>query len=283
MNRSLLCAALLVLGAPTSLRAQDMGQGQAQVTTRANVRLSLESVPGTGAARLAHLGRAVGTAMPSVRQCYDRVIADRPGVAGTIRMKIDVDSRGRLGVDVEEDEIGESTLIRCISRVLTAQTVSRDLDGSAGMAVLELDNSAAAGVTRTEQAREEAFHAVEVIQEEGHPVARGIAPGVRFEVSAEAGVRDELVAEAFRVIRSQVAGMLDCRRRASRREMNPEGELRFRMRMRPRHRSELTQRGSTVHDERAPRCMERAFERAHYRPQLGPGVFQVVVRFLASE
>ncbi|MDQ3036664.1 MAG: hypothetical protein M3Y87_30005, partial [Myxococcota bacterium] len=115
------------------------------------------------------------------------------------------------------------------------------------------------------------------------PTASGEAPGVTFLVRGAADAQDEHVAEAFRVLRSQIAGMLDCRRRASRRGMDPTGQVDLRMGMRQGRAPEMTVVRSTVRDERAPICLERALERPQRRPTSGPAQLEVEVRFAAGE
>jgi len=272
---------LLGVASPPRVVAQEMGQGEARITTRSDVRMSLESVPGTSAARLSALGRAVGAGMGAIRACYGEVVEQRPAVHGTMRLRVTAPARGALDLEVVEDGPQDRPLLTCIRGVLGRQPLDGVERPASAVVVLELQNSAAAGAVETARRADEADR-IEVRQEGGRPEARGEAPGLRFVVRGASGTSDELVAEGLRVVRSQIAGMLDCRRRASRRGMNPEGQVALSMRMRRGRPPELTVGTSTVHDERAPGCLERALARPHRTPEAGPASLDVEVRFLAA-
>lgn len=272
--------ALLLLAAPAA--AQEMGQGHAHITTRSDVRMSLESVPGTSATRLQLLGRAVGAGMTAIRECYGSVIEQRPAVTGTLRMRVALGERGAPEVAVVEDGPSDRELVQCVSRVISRQPMADVSRPAAAIVVLLFENTAAAGAAETARRVEEASD-VEVSREGGRPHVTGQASGVDFVVRGAADADDEHVAEAFRVLRSQIAGMLDCRRRASRRGMDPTGQIDLRMAMRQGRAPEMTVVRSTVRDERAPICLERALERPQRRPTSGPAQLDVEIRFSAGE
>jgi hypothetical protein len=275
-------AALTLLLAPTRGTAQEMGQGQAHITTRADVRLSLESVPGTSAARLAALGRAASGGMGAVRACYDTVVAARPTVTGRLRLSLALGATGAPAVEVVEDGPGDAELTRCVRDALRGLPYGDVERPAAAVLVFELANTAARGVAESSARADEAGR-VEVAVEEGRPVARDGAPGLRFVVRGEPGADGELAAEAIRVVRSQIPAMLDCRRRAGRRGMDPSGVVELRMRMRPGTAPELESVRSTVRDARAPECLEGALERAQRLPTSGPASLEVTIELLAGD
>ena len=73
-----------------------MGQGQARISSRSDVRLAMESLPGTTAAQVTLLGQRVGQRMQQIRQCYDDVVDHRPGVVGTLRLRVALEALGPL-------------------------------------------------------------------------------------------------------------------------------------------------------------------------------------------
>jgi hypothetical protein len=265
----------------TPALAQEMGQGEARITTRSDVRMSLESVAGTSATRLQLLGRAVGAGMTAIRTCYGEAVAERPTVQGTMRLRVALGESGPPNVSVTEDGPQDRQLLACVRGVISRQPMGDASRPASAIVVLVFQNSAAAGAAETARRADEA-DAVTLAHDGGRASASGEAPGVRFVVRGAAGTSDEHVAEAFRVVRSQIAGMLDCRRRASRREMSPEGQIDLQMSMRQGRNPEMTVSESTVEDERAPICLERALERPHRRPESGPATVDVEVRFLRA-
>ena len=69
----MLAVALALAAGPAA--AQEMGQGEANITAQADVRLSMESGPGTNADKLALIGGVVGSKLGAVRNCYREVTA----------------------------------------------------------------------------------------------------------------------------------------------------------------------------------------------------------------
>jgi hypothetical protein len=256
-----------------------MTDGGASITTRANVELSLESAPGTGAARVAAWGRAMGGRMPAIRACYEGVVADRPTVEGTLRMLMTLpEGRGGVRVEVSEDGVNDAPLVRCVRGVLD-DVPTDDLHRPSGAyAVMSFSNTASRAAAASAVAAAEA-DAVTVSREGGVPSVSGEAREgmVRWVVRGAADASDELVSEAHRVVRSQIAGLLDCRRRASRRGMDPTGVLTFSLRLRGRTITP-TVRESTVADTTAGRCVTQRLGRAPHHPAAA-GTVELEVTF----
>lgn len=268
----------LTAHAQESVAGSGMGQGEAAITARSDVRLSMESVPGTSGARLAAIGRAVGARMAQLRQCYHEAVAARPTVQGTLRMRITLAEGARTpAIEVAEDGVHDAGTVDCV-RAQLGQIAIADIERPASaLVVLVLANSAAAGTAQAaERAAEEGV--VTVTRTSGRPEASGEAPGVRFVVRGEASASDELVAEAQRVMRASVAGMMDCRRRASRRH-SPEGRIDISFDMRPGQPLVVRVVRTTVHDERSSACLVTALQREHRLPAQGPATLEAEIHF----
>lgn len=255
-----------------------MGQGQASVTTRSDVTISLESVPGTSSARIAVLGRGVTQSMPELRRCYGDAVAQRPGTRGRLRLRLDVPATGTTTSTVVEDAVGDPPLLSCVQRALGALTLEATLRPASAVVVMDFDNTAARGAAEV-AARQAEADAVAVSRESGRPEAWGQGNAVRFLVRGAADASDAVVADALRVVRSQVPGLLDCRRRASRRGRSPEGDLALSLAIRPGAAPLATVGRSTVADPQAARCVATALGRAHRRPTEGPATVEVEIHF----
>jgi hypothetical protein len=258
-----------------------MGQGQAEITTRSDVRMRIDSGPGTSGRRLQDMAEAVTSKMGQVRQCYADIVEERPGVTGSMRIRVSLprNPRGRVQLEVE-DSVGDRQLKRCIERSLRRASF-RGVDRPAIVfAQLEFTNSAAAAVERVAERREEAAQVRVSHNADGKPQASGgTANGlVRFTLTGQGRASDEAVAAAQRAVRAAIPGLLDCRRRASRREMNPEGALTVNLRIPRRGRAQARTTENTLEDQRAPICVGRALARAPYAAEAA-GRVQVVVRF----
>jgi hypothetical protein len=223
MLGALVVLSLLMIAPAAS--AQRMDQGEARITTETGISLALDSVPGTSAARVQAMGRAVQTRMVALRTCYHNVVAVRPTVTGVIRMQITVpEGRGAATVTVTEDGVHDEELLTCSRTALLAMPTTGLERPSSVIAVLTVANSAAEGSAIAARHADEG-DAVTVTQEAGRPTASMEMSDVRFVIRGAAGSADAMVAEGYRVVRSQIAGLLDCRRRASRRRRSPAGTV----------------------------------------------------------
>lgn len=243
-----------------------MEQGEASVATRSDVTVSLESVPGTSGARVAVLGRAVSGAMTEVRACYAQALERAPTTHGLLRLRLDLPARGRGATSVLADVVQEQGLLRCVSALLEGLSLDPTMRPASVVVVLDFDNTVAQGAPEVAR-RQRAAEAVDVTREGDRPTARDGASGVSFEVRGAAGASDEEVADAIRVLRSALPGMLDCRRRAGRRGQSPAGVIPLTLPLRAATApAPSVGRGATVRDPRAAACVARAIASAHRRP-----------------
>jgi hypothetical protein len=242
----------------TTAYAQTMGQGEARITARSDVRMGVESGPGTSGRKLQDMAGALTERLATIRQCYATVAEERPTVQGAMRLRVLL-PRGR-GVDlrVEEDTTSDRPLARCVTRALERAHFT-DVERPANvMVALDFTNSAARGVAETRERAGREAHVETTRDVAGHHLAEGGTEEVRFRV---AGVEADRAAAAQRSLRSGIAGFLDCRRRAGRRGMNPEGEITLRLQIPRRGRVTARVMDSSVADTRAPTCMSRALSR----------------------
>lgn len=245
-----------------------MEDGSGAITTRADVELSLESAPGTGSARIAAWGRAMGGRVTAIRTCYEEVVASRPTVEGTIRMLVSLpEGTGGVTIEVSDDGVHDAPLLRCVRRALEG-TPTADLHRPSGaFAVMRFFNTASSSAAASAVAAAEA-DTVSITREGGIPSASGEAREglVRWTIRGEADTTDAAITEAFRTTRSQIAGLLDCRRRAGRRGMDPSGLITFSLRLRAGRAVTPTVRSSTVADATAGRCVTQRLGRAPHEP-----------------
>jgi hypothetical protein len=290
MNTRSALAFILVAVAVTSfaplVRAQPgvghsgMGQGEASITTETGISLALDSVPGTSAARVQAMGRAVQTRMATIRGCYHAVVAVRPTVTGVIRMEITVpEGTGPATVTVTEDAVHDAELLTCARAALVAMPTRDVVRPSSVIAVLTVGNSAAEGAVIAAQHASEG-DAVDVQHEGGRPIASSEMTDVRFVIRGAAGSSDDLLAEGFRVVRSQIAGLLDCRRRASRRRRSPAGTVVLTVNMTTGQPLVVHMDRTTVAaGEETGTCVAERLARAPHVATAGPGTFELELTF----
>ncbi|MFO0685338.1 MAG: hypothetical protein U0234_24980 [Sandaracinus sp.] len=265
--------------AQEGVASSGMDQGQAHITTHTGITLSLEPVGSTTAARVQAMGRAVQAQMATVRGCYHTVVARRPTVTGVLRMQIALaEGTGGPTITVTDDGVHDEEMLTCARNALSHIATADISRPAAVIAVLTLDNTAAEG-TAVSAARAAAGEEVPVAHEGGRGVATSAEGDVRYVVRGAEGVADELVAEAYRVVGSQMAGMRDCRRHSARRGRSPRGVIHFDVTMTAGQPLVAHARDSTVAAPDAGTCIEQRLARAPRTPASGPATVEVEVTF----
>ena len=273
--------AALVASFAASAGAQEMGQGEANITAQADVRMAMESGPGTNSDKLSLIGGVVGAKLAGVRNCYREVTARRPTVQGEMKLLVELADGGR--VTVRDDGLDDRELSRCVLRELNRADLGSLRPPGAAYVVLTFTNTAADGVARTQRRRAEE-DAVPVTQNaDGRFEATGRSGdgNVQFTVIGGARATAEHVAALQRSVRNAIPILLDCRRKASRTQ-SPEGEIRLRVTVAGRGRGRVRVLRSTVPDARGGRCLTRFLGRATFE-EAARGTHDVVVRFSAAE
>lgn len=262
-----------------SLHAQEMGEGEARITATADVRLSIESGPATSSEKLALLGGTIGGRLGDVRRCYRDRTEQAPAVRGRLRIYVELQAGGGR-VDVQRDEVNDRPLTDCVLRALRAAAYANVRPPGSAFVVLDFDNSAAEGVQRTQELRAVEDTAQVTTNAEGKGEARGGTPDglVTFRVIGNADAAAQ-IQSVHRAVRASIPQLLDCRRKAARRE-SPAGDVLVDLRVNGA-RGQATSRRTTVADARGPRCVVQALGRARYEAE-ARGRVQVVVTFAAD-
>jgi hypothetical protein len=226
--------------------------------------MGIESGPGTGGRRLQAVATAVSAQMNGVRTCYAELTEERPDVVGTMRVKLEVPRRGRVRLEVLNDDVEMPSLWRCIRRAIEAGQYREVRRPGIAFVNLEFTNSAARGVDEV-QRRRAIENRVRIHRAHDGEIEAygGNASGeVRFTVrTLGQSAPEEAVAAGQRTVRAAIPGMLDCRRRAGRRDMDPAGLMILDLQIARRNVRVRTHR-SEVQDERAPTCISRVLTRA---------------------
>ncbi|MEC7524166.1 MAG: hypothetical protein VYE22_30070 [Myxococcota bacterium] len=261
-----------------------MGQGEARISSRSDVRLSMESMPGTSGAAVGALGQRVGQRMAQIRGCYETVVEENPTVVGTLRLRVLLEGRGRPTVEVDRDGVNDAGLVRCITRELT----QIDHDGlrrpTRAVVQLEMGNTAAAGAERAAARAQEAAQVTIQIDADGNATSSGGSDdrGVRFTVIGDGRESAPVVQSAHRSLLTVLPGLMDCRRRAGRRGQSPEGELAVTLLLRDGRVPSARVGRSTVESERARGCVSRVLRRFQQRAEAS-GRVRVRIAFAEAQ
>lgn len=243
-----------------------MDQGEARIRTRSDVRLGIESGPGTSGQRLQEMARAVSSKLGDIRECYGRVTAEDPTIVGEYQLTVSLPHRGRVQIEKTADTVDNDDLERCVERAIQRADYA-GVGRPANVRVqLGFGNTAAAGAEEAARRRAEGSRVEVIRDDQGNLTASGGIPSgeVRFTVTAPGSTDPQTVAAMHRSVRSNIAGLLDCRRRAGRRNMDPSGEIELQIAVSARGRARTRTVRSTVEDSRAPTCVSRSLSRARF-------------------
>lgn len=245
-----------------------MGQGEANITTRSDVRMGVESGPGTAGRRLQAMVDAITAKLGGVRECYGQVTAERPTVTGEMHFHVTLPRSGRARLALTEDTASDRPLLRCVESALNGADFRSAMRPAEVFVDLAFGNTAARGVAEVNRRRAIEDNVRVTRNAEGRFVARGGTPGteIRFQVLAEGS--SDVAAAAQRAVRAIIPGLLDCRRRAGRR-LSPAGMIALDLTVPARGRVRTRPVSSTVADSRASQCVARALRPASFGGQAG--------------
>lgn len=287
-------ASLLLVGVASSAAAQGgsggvgnsgMAQGQARITSRSDVRLSMESMRGTGRAAVTALGQRVGADMSRIRGCYEERVEEDPTITGVLRLRFLLEARGRPRVEVDRDGVDDARLVRCITRVLQRLDVARLSRPTRAIVALQLANTAARGAEASAERAQESRQVTLTMDGDGNPTSSGGTEDrrVRFTVTGSGHDSASAVAAAHRGLLTVLPGLMDCRRRSGRRGRAPQGELSATMRVRSgRPPATRVTRASVPNERRrgwTRRCVGQVLGGIEHRDAAGNGTVRVQIYF----
>jgi hypothetical protein len=242
-----------------------MGQGEANINVRSDVKLAIKGTRSTTTERLQQLTDVITGQMPELRKCYRELIAKHPTTVGSLAIRITLE-QGNDPVQIEIKETGgtEPELTGCVRRVLTRAPLKKVERPAAAIATLEFENTRAKGQAEMEQ-RRETTERIDVRErvDGGYEASWAATDGkVSFTVGS-AGSR-EAVEAALRTLRNASAGFADCRRRSEKGGLSPAGELEIQVQLQRSGKSNAKVKSSTVAHQRAVPCTERVLSRLRF-------------------
>jgi hypothetical protein len=264
----------LVLGTSAAASAQVGEHGR--ISTRSDVRMSIEGAPGTSGKKIEAMAKTLGGPLGEVKRCYAELVKEHPDVVGSLGVELELRAGAGPATVRVPDAVGKlKPMNKCIDKAFGKLEMAEVPRPAAAKVLLELTNSAAAAADDV-RAREQEASKVDVVQGEGGNFeAKG--QSIQGEVSYRVVSRDaKLVEAAYQKIRDSLPGLFDCRRRASKLD-SPEGDLVFRAKFSPSASVDLQTVSSSVKNERAPICSTNAIKPA--LAKLGKGSAEITIHF----
>jgi hypothetical protein len=253
-----LCS-LALLALSTGAHAQVGERGR--ISTRSDVKMSVEGVPGTSGKKLEAVAKTLGGPLAAAKACYGELVKEHPEVVGTFHVELEHPKEGKLLVRAPDATKELAPMKKCVDQAF-GKLDWAEVPRPAGVRlVLELTNSAAGSVA--EVRKQEAQAGMVEVTEDPDGTLHSHGKSTEGEVTFDLRAKDRVVLEQLhKAVRDSLPGMFDCRRRASK-LASPEGDLQFTQDA----KGTITAGPSTVKNERAPTCVTGVLKRATHRPK----------------
>ena len=275
-KRVLQTVAILGALAHVSVRAQVGEEGK--ITTRSDVRMSIEGATGTSGKKLDALAKVLGAPLSELKRCYGEIVKEHPEVVGNLTVELTL-LEGKAPIKASSPDAGTfKPMRRCVDRAFAKLDVGEVPRPAKANLLLELTNSAAAGATEVKQQGEQAAKVSVEEKPDGTVASHGksLQGEVSFDVSAKGPSGRAAVEQIHNGVRDALPGLFDCRRRASKKG-SPEGDLVFQLKLAPSAKPALEVTSSTVQNERAPICSSSVLKRS--LPKGGSGPVALTIHF----
>ena len=274
---ALISTFLVVLGAPALSEAQVGEHGR--ISTRSDVRMSIEGAPGTSGKKLDGMAKNLGTPLGEVKRCYADLVKEHPDVVGTLAVELEL-QEGKAAATVKvPNAVGKlKPMDKCISKAFGKLEMAEVARPAAAKVILELTNSAASAADDVRAKSDEASRVSVITNPDGSFEAKGqsLQGELTFRVRSKDKAGATIVEAVYQKVRDSLPGLFDCRRRASKKD-SPEGDLVFRAKLSPSAAATLDVVSTTVKNERAPICTTNAIKPA--LAKVGKGTAEITIHF----
>ena len=242
-----------------------MGQGEASINVRADIKLAIKGTRATPPDRVQQLTDAVSEKMAAMRTCYYDLVAKRPTTVGSIAMRITLEQgSGPAVIETKETGGTDADLTGCVQKAVSKAAFGMVARPAAAIVTLEFDNTRAKGQEAMESraAVAEQVHVTEKADGGFEASWKSIDGKVSFLVSSAKS--KEAVEAVLRTLRDDYAGFADCRRRSEKDGKSPAGEIAVQIQLQRGGKSNAKVGTSSVAHERAVPCVERVFKRIDF-------------------
>jgi hypothetical protein len=246
--------------APSNLvAAMGITTADGNVRTQAGVRLSLSAATSQAEPLLNTIRAPLSARMAEVRRCFSEAMVRSATVDGEVVVELESAARGRIQARIVRDASGDAMMAECMRRVLATALVKGVPPGTRVEASLTIDNPVAR--LRAQQAQRPVTADVRMLagglaETESRTQAREV--GFRLQGSAYASQTLGTLNQQFL---THLPGLLDCRRKASRRLRSAEGTLSLALSVQAGRIATVKTKANSMNDRRVQTCVAAWLER----------------------
>jgi hypothetical protein len=246
--------------APANLvAAMGITTADGNVRTQAGVRLSLAAANSQAEALLSSVRAPLSARMTEVRRCFSEAMVRSATVAGQVVIELEASARGRVQARLVRDQSGDAQMAECMRGALAAAVVKGVPIGTRIEADLTIDNPVAR--LRAQQAQRSVTADVRMLAgglAETESRTQGREVGFRLQASAYASQTLGALNQKFL---TRLPGLLDCRRKASRRKRAAEGTLSLSLSVEGGRIAQVKTNANSMNDRRVQSCVAAWLER----------------------
>jgi hypothetical protein len=262
---------------PTNFAAaMGIASADGTVRTQAGVHMTVAASSDVDGTRLEGTRSALAARMTEVRRCFSDAMHRSAGVDGSVVVEIAAQPRGRFDTKLKSNGSGDAVMAECMRGALAAAQFRALPQGARVEATLSIDNPVAR--LRKRQAQRSVLENVRML-------GGGLAESVGGTQEKEVGFRVVGSAYASHTIGglnqqflTNLPGLLDCRRKASRRNRTAEGSVELDISIASGKLSRVVTKSNTMNDRRAQTCINAWLTRVD-ASQLASADLDVTVSF----
>ena len=245
------------------------------VRTQAGVHLSVLAPRETDMNRIESARGALQARMPEVRRCFSEAMMRSADVDGSVVITLTTQARGRVDSKLKQNPSGDTVMGECMRSALSLASLRNLPQNTELDATLTIDNPVAR--LRRKQAQRSVLEDVRMLgggmaQSEGGTQAHEVA--YRVVGSAYAS---HTIGGLNQQFQTRLPGLLDCRRKASRKSRSAEGRLELDVSIEA-GRMRVKTKSNSMNDRRAQTCIGTWLSRVD-ASQLASAQLDVTVSF----
>ena len=103
---------ILLVSASASAQVGERGR----ITTRSDVKIAIEGVPGTSGKKLEAFAKTLGSPLAAAKSCYGELVKDHPEVVGTLHVELELPKEGKLLVRAPDATKELAPMKKCVDQ-----------------------------------------------------------------------------------------------------------------------------------------------------------------------
>lgn len=260
--------------APQRLAALGLSGADGTVRAQANVRLAVSVAQGSRDFAV-QMGEPVRTKMPEVRACFGEAVGRSSAVQGQAVFELEALTKGRARAKVVSNQTKDRAMVECMRASFASAVMPTQVPrGARSLITLDLVSSTAQAPKPAQRAKSP----VKLLPGGRAESQGGTQQGeVQFRISGSANARAAIEA-LHEDVSSRFAGLLDCRRKSSRRNQPATGTVTVSLKLEEGRVERARSRGERSAGFKAPACVTEWVERAD-RSHLVPAELELAITF----